>query len=275
MKSRRTSQKPSKRSTASTTSTMKRHRKDYRGFIFRDGEWWYYSPSWHGRARIANCETCDKQFKDFPSGDTKFCSEECRRINCSRCGKIFRPVNNRSTYCSLECRRGSGICENCGKSYVYSHHGAKRFCSKACFYDYTCPFGTIRPNHSGGYLIIKVGEDVPGVKIHYGPNKKGWMLHHRYVMQQKLGRPLLKTERVHHINANRKDNRPENLELWKRTHPAGVRSGYHCPGCRCFDPGFKCEEEDGQRSSPVASKDRRSCCSTPLLWRQPARMRMR
>jgi hypothetical protein len=68
------------------------------------------------------------------------------------------------------------------------------------------------------------------------------MLTHRYVMQQKLGRPVLKTEEVHHINGKRDDNRPENLELWKRSHPAGVRSSdYHCAGCRCFEPGFKCE----------------------------------
>lgn len=51
----------------------------------------------------------------------------------------------------------------------------------------------------------------------------GWIPEHRLVMCDVLGRALADDEHVHHRNGVRADNRPENLELWTRSHPDGQR----------------------------------------------------
>lgn len=67
-----------------------------------------------------------------------------------------------------------------------------------------------------GYRLVKAPDD-PHAQA------DGWALEHRVVMGRVLGRTLLSNEVPHHKNGDRLDNRPENLELWVRSHPAGQR----------------------------------------------------
>ena len=48
-------------------------------------------------------------------------------------------------------------------------------------------------------------------------SKEGWFLEHRIEAAKKLGRPLKKTEVVHHIDEDKTNNQYENLMVFKTT----------------------------------------------------------
>ncbi len=75
----------------------------------------------------------------------------------------------------------------------------------------------------GGYMMVWAGINAPGAQAN------GYILEHRKVMSDHLGRPLTKDESVHHINGDKTDNRIENLQLRQRFH--GKNGKFVCVDC--------------------------------------------
>lgn len=78
-----------------------------------------------------------------------------------------------------------------------------------------------------GYTMELVPTDHPMASMR---TNTGYVLQHRLVMANSLGRPLTRGESVHHINGDKTDNRLENLQLRQGNHGKGIVMMCACCG---------------------------------------------
>lgn len=185
-------------------------------------------------AKYGKQRTCLHCGTILRSEQPKYCSTNCKyshtlkdfgeKVPCDACGNPFHKRRKDQRFCSVECKNiglsaiHEFVCEQCGTTFEKKNTKDRiyKFCSKSCSGKYNNTLNSKSPDlwtrttrAGDGYVAIQT------------PN--GSMLEHRYVMEQKLDRKLLEGENVHHIDGNRGNNAPDNLELWVTPQPTGVR----------------------------------------------------
>jgi len=119
------------------------------------------------------------------------------------------------------------VCTHCGEIFFRMPMAKARFCSKSCANKYNAKHqsrtkrGPGSHNWKGGRVVDSNGYIKIWMKDHPCCSQKGYVLEHRLVMEQHMGRRLSSFETIHHKNGVRDDNRIENLQLMCSFHPQG------------------------------------------------------
>ncbi len=98
---------------------------------------------------------------------------------------------------------------NSGRTWVNRHQQERHYAWKGA-----------RHIDNQGYVVVSLLPDDLFMPMARGRHRR--VLEHRLVMAKHLGRLLMPTETVHHIDGNRQNNKIENLQLRQGSHGAGI-----------------------------------------------------
>jgi len=150
------------------------------------------------------CAWCGKEFTDKPSHikKRKYCSKECRHKK----DLPFKLERVKGKY-TIKRYLIKHTCESCGKEF-YSKKQTQRFCSRNCihFEGFNGEHKHALVKRSNGYYWIYK-------KDHPHANRQGYVYYHRIIAEKKIGRILERWEVVHHVDLNKSNNNPENLQV--------------------------------------------------------------
>ena len=147
---------------------------------------------------------------------------------CLICNIKFKPQrkNRPQKYCSWQCKAKGQIgrkqpyqgkkyflnCVVCGKIYQTQPYRIKTH--KYCSWDCKKKSAKGTYFHSEGYILVKCPN-------HPFADVDGYILQHRIVVENFIGRYLTPGETIHHLG-NKNDNRPQKLMCFKN-HSAHMR----------------------------------------------------
>ncbi|HOW00835.1 MAG TPA: HNH endonuclease [Rhodoglobus sp.] len=137
-------------------------------------------------------------------------------VTCAECGTEFqRPPSHVARVKSPTCSRQ---CNGRARGREWGKFGAQAQKMRG---PYVPRLGPENPAWKGGVTYKRPKGNYIGPRYVRCPpeflamaRSDGYVMEHRLVMARRLGRCLLRSEVVNHINHDPRDNRPENLELY-------------------------------------------------------------
>lgn len=174
------------------------------------------------RNRTCSDECTAKQISQSKTGQKSPRSTKVE-VTCEVCGKTkLKPLawarRVKNQVCSRHC---NGILR--GEEWKkHAHKGRAAWTdeSRASYQEKMS--GPNNPAWKGGVTYFKTHGNYTGVKYVRCPaefrsmaRKDGYVMEHRLIVAQAIGRPLLRTEVVHHVDHNPANNALTNLELFE------------------------------------------------------------